>query len=89
MKWKIIFFSIGGVLFVWILQSLFLPPLRKYISLKKEFVKIENENKNLEDEITELRKEKKRIENDKSYLEYLIRKKLMMIKPGEKVYRIK
>ncbi len=89
MKWKIFLYSIGGLLGAWIITSLFLPPLREYLSLKKALVRVKDENKELKKEIVRLKKEKGEIKNDKSYLEYLIRKELMMTKPGEKIYRIR
>ena len=89
MKWKFILYLLGIVSLLWIAGIVLLPPLNNYLSLKEELNEIKRENEQLKKEITSLREEEEKVKNDTFFLEYLIRKELKMIKPKEKVYRVK
>jgi len=62
---------------------------REYRELDRQWKELKLENERLEKEIEKYQKEVEKILTDTSYREYLIRKELKMLKPGEKVYRVK
>ncbi|NOZ63868.1 MAG: septum formation initiator family protein [Caldiserica bacterium] len=89
MKWKFILYIIGILLILWIAAMVLLPPLHQYLALKKDLDDLEKENDHLKQKIFSLQQEEERIKNDTFYLEYIIRRDLKMMKPEERVYRVK
>ncbi|GEM_PF-4456449 len=89
MKWKFILYTIGTILIVWIAVMVLLPPLHQYLALKSDLDNLEKENDSLKQEIASLQQEEEKIKNDTFYLEYIIRRDLKMMKPEERVYRVK
>lgn len=61
---------------------------RNLVRYKLQQIKLSKELERIKFENEQLRKEIYYLENDKSYMEYLIRRDLGYIKPGEKEYRI-
>ncbi|OIO73558.1 MAG: hypothetical protein AUJ85_07840 [Elusimicrobia bacterium CG1_02_37_114] len=61
---------------------------RNLIKYKLQHIKLTGELEQMKSENERLEKEIYYLENDKSYMEYLIRRDLGYIKPGEIEYRI-
>ena len=57
------------------------------LRLKRNVIKAEIEQIKLE--ISEKEEEKNRLENDPEYIEKIARENYRMVKPGEKVYRVR
>jgi len=62
---------------------------RDFLRLRKEWMEVREGNMRMEEEIKKYSREVEDILGDTFYREYLIRKTLKMIKPGEKVFRVR
>ncbi len=71
------------------LVYLFAREISHVYALHQENEKVKMEGKELEMANNELRKRIELINNDKTYMEKIIREELGMIKTGEKIYRFK
>ncbi|NLB35069.1 MAG: septum formation initiator family protein [Elusimicrobia bacterium] len=80
-----IYIVIGVVVLTFILSS---SGIRKIILLKKEIVRLEKEIEQVRQDNERISEELSWIENEDDYLEYLARKNLGLILPGEKKYYI-
>jgi|TARA_B100001741_G_scaffold305342_1_gene297461 cell division protein FtsB len=58
-------------------------------SLKKEKLEIQNEINDLRNQIALLEKEEERLKFDEKYIEKIAREKFKMVKPGERVFKVK
>ena len=89
------FFSLTNLLMVTIVVgciSLLLFSDRGLInlwSLKKEKLEIQNEINNLRNQIAMLEKEEEKLKFDEKYIEKIAREKFKMVKPGERVFKVK
>tara|TARA_A200000113_G_scaffold3523_1_gene3793 strand:- start:1003 stop:1296 length:294 start_codon:yes stop_codon:yes gene_type:complete len=89
------FFSLTNLLMVTIVVgciSLLLFSDRGLInlwSLKKEKLEIQNEINDLRNQIAMLEKEEDKLKFDEKYIEKIAREKFKMVKPGERVFKVK
>jgi len=89
------FFSLTNLLMVTIIVgciSLLLFSDRGLInlwSLKKEKLEIQNEINDLRNQIAMLEKEEDKLKFDEKYIEKIAREKFKMVKPGERVFKVK
>ena len=89
------FFSLTNLLMVTIVVgciSLLLFSDRGLInlwSLKKEKLEIQNEINDLRNQIAMLEKEEEKLKFDEKYIEKIAREKFKMVKPGERVFKVK
>ena len=58
-------------------------------SLKKEKLEIQNEINDLRNQIAVLEKEEEKLKFDEKYIEKIAREKFKMVKPGERVFKVK
>ena len=58
-------------------------------SLKKEKLDIQNEINDLRNQIALLEKEEEKLKFDEKYIEKIAREKFKMVKPGERVFKVK
>ena len=58
-------------------------------SLKKEKLEIQNEINDLRNQIALLEKEEEKLKFDEKYIEKIAREKFKMVKPGERVFKVK
>ena len=58
-------------------------------SLKKEKLEIQNEINDLRNQIAMLEKEEEKLKFDEKYIETIAREKFKMVKPGERVFKVK
>ena len=58
-------------------------------SLKKEKLEIQNEINDLRNQIAMLEKEEEKLKFDEKYIEKIAREKFKMVKPGERVFKVK
>ena len=58
-------------------------------SLKKEKLDIQNEINDLRNQIAMLEKEEEKLKFDEKYIEKIAREKFKMVKPGERVFKVK
>jgi len=58
-------------------------------SLKKEKLEIQNEINDLRNQIAMLEKEEDKLKFDEKYIEKIAREKFKMVKPGERVFKVK
>ena len=58
-------------------------------SLKKEKLEIQNEINDLRNQIALLEKEEEKLKFDEQYIEKIAREKFKMVKPGERVFKVK
>ena len=58
-------------------------------SLKKEKLEIQNEINDLRSQIAMLEKEEEKLKFDEKYIEKIAREKFKMVKPGERVFKVK
>ena len=58
-------------------------------TLKKEKLEIQNEINNLRNQIAMLEKEEEKLKFDEKYIEKIAREKFKMVKPGERVFKVK
>ena len=58
-------------------------------SLKKEKLEIQNEVNDLRNQIALLEKEEEKLKFDEKYIEKIAREKFKMVKPGERVFKVK
>ncbi len=58
-------------------------------SLKKEKLKIQNEINDLRNQIAMLEKEEEKLKFDEKYIEKIAREKFKMVRPGERVFKVK
>ena len=58
-------------------------------SLKKEKLQIQNEINDLRNQIALLEKEEEKLKFDEKYIEKIAREKFKMVKPGERVFKVK
>ena len=58
-------------------------------SLKKEKLEIQNEINDLRNQIDLLEKEEEKLKFDEKYIEKIAREKFKMVKPGERVFKVK
>ena len=58
-------------------------------SLKKEKLEIQNEINDLRNQIAMLEKEQEKLKFDEKYIEKIAREKFKMVKPGERVFKVK
>tara|TARA_B000000477_G_C5894737_1_gene143822 strand:+ start:198 stop:491 length:294 start_codon:yes stop_codon:yes gene_type:complete len=90
-----LFLSITNILMVTIIVgciSLLLFSDRGLInlwSLKKEKLEIQNEINDLRNQIALLEKEEEKLKFDEKYIEKIAREKFKMVKPGERVFKVK
>ncbi|MCX7857835.1 MAG: septum formation initiator family protein [Deltaproteobacteria bacterium] len=59
-----------------------------YVSLKADLKRKAEKIKILEEENSNMKSELERLQNDRDYLEEIVRKKYGLIKEGEKLYRL-
>jgi len=89
------FFSLTNLLMVTIVVgciSLLLFSDRGLInlwSLKKEKLEIQNEINDLRNQIAMLEKEEEKLKFDEKYIEKIAREKFKMVRPGERVFKVK
>ena len=89
------FFSLTNLLMVTIIVgciSLLLFSDRGLInlwSLKKEKLEIQNEINDLRNQIAMLEKEEDKLKFDEKYIEKIAREKFKMVRPGERVFKVK
>ena len=89
------FFSLTNIIMVTIVVgciSLLLFSDRGLInlwSLKKEKLEIQNEINDLRNQIALLEKEEEKLKFDEKYIEKIAREKFKMVKPGERVFKVK
>jgi len=76
-----------GVVFVLLLGWIYFPVLTKYRNLKIEEEAITKQIEELDGKIAKLREEKRLLEQDREYLEKVVRDELGLVKPGEVVYK--
>jgi cell division protein FtsB len=82
-------------LFWWILASLVIvalfvnPSFRAFMDLHREVARLQNRIEFLEQENKQLNEQITRSTSDMEYVEELARRRLGMIRPGEVVYRLK
>ena len=60
-----------------------------YFQLKKKHDQLDKELQNLLAQQNSLHSEINRLQTDQDYIEQIAREKFMMVKPGERVYRVK
>jgi cell division protein FtsB len=58
-------------------------------SLKKEKLEIQNEINDLRNQIAMLEKEQEKLKFDEKYIEKIAREKFKMVRPGERVFKVK
>ena len=58
-------------------------------SLKKEKLEIQNQINDLRNQIAMLEKEEEKLKFDEKYIEKIAREKFKMVKPGERVFKVK
>ena len=58
-------------------------------SLKKEKLEIQNEINDLRNQIAMLEKEEEKLKFDEKYIEKIAREKFKMVRPGERVFKVK
>ncbi len=58
-------------------------------SLKKEKLGIQNQINDLRNQIALLEKEEEKLKFDEKYIEKIAREKFKMVKPGERVFKVK
>ena len=58
-------------------------------SLKKEKLDIQNEINDLRNQIAMLEKEEEKLKFDEKYIEKIAREKFKMVRPGERVFKVK
>ena len=58
-------------------------------SLKKEKLEIQNDINDLRNQIALLEKEEEKLKFDEKYIEKIAREKFKMVKPGERVFKVK
>ena len=58
-------------------------------SLKKEKLEIQNEINDLRNQIAMLEKEQEKLKFDEKYIEKIAREKFKMVRPGERVFKLK
>ena len=58
-------------------------------SLKKEKLEIQNKINDLRNQIALLEKEEEKLKFDEKYIEKIAREKFKMVKPGERVFKVK
>ena len=58
-------------------------------SLKKEKLEIQNQINDLRNQIALLEKEEEKLKFDEKYIEKIAREKFKMVKPGERVFKVK
>ena len=63
--------------------------LIRWFHLNKEHNKLITEIKLMKEQRIQLKTDKDRLENDLEYIEQLAREKFRMVKPGEKVFRVR
>ncbi|MBT3251816.1 MAG: septum formation initiator family protein [Candidatus Marinimicrobia bacterium] len=79
-----------GAAFVALLILLFSDlGLIRWFHLNKEHNKLITEIKLMKEQRIQLKTDKDRLENDLEYIEQLAREKFRMVKPGEKVFRVR
>ena len=89
------FFSLTNILMVTIIVgciSLLMFSDRGLINLwllKKEKLEIQNKINDLRNQIALLEKEEERLKFDEKYIEKIAREKFKMVKPGERVFKVK
>ena len=83
-------FKVLGVLFI--IQALFLIfnefGLKKWIELNKTKSHLKSEIQTLLTQQINLQEEIVKLNTDQDYIEKIAREKFMMVKPGEKVFRV-
>ena len=57
--------------------------------LKKEKLEIQNKINDLRNQIAMLEKEEEKLKFDEKYIEKIAREKFKMVKPGERVFKVK
>ena len=89
------FFSLTNIIMVTIVVgciSLLLFSDRGLINLwllKKEKLEIQNKINDLRNQISMLEKEEEKLKFDEKYIEKIAREKFKMVKPGERVFKVK
>ena len=58
-------------------------------SLKKEKLEIQNEINDLRNQIAMLEKEEEKLKFDEKYIEKIAREKFKMVRPGERVFKVR
>ena len=58
-------------------------------SFKKEKLEIQNEINDLRNQIAMLEKEEEKLKFDEKYIEKIAREKFKMVRPGERVFKVK
>ncbi len=71
-----------------ILVFLYLPGLSKYLRLRHQEERLNQDIAELTSKVEELKKEEHLIKTDVTYLEQVMRKELGLVKPGESVYKL-
>tara|TARA_Y100000994_G_scaffold234559_1_gene223510 strand:+ start:80 stop:400 length:321 start_codon:yes stop_codon:yes gene_type:complete len=61
----------------------------QYLKLKKEYVSLDRELQTLLFQQNTLRSEIDQLQTNQDYIEKIAREKFMMVRPGERVYRVK
>tara|TARA_Y100000996_G_scaffold402531_1_gene374588 strand:+ start:1724 stop:2044 length:321 start_codon:yes stop_codon:yes gene_type:complete len=61
----------------------------RYLKLKKEYISLDKELQILLLQQNTLRSEIDQLQTNQDYIEKIAREKFMMVKPGERVYRVK
>ena len=61
----------------------------RYLKLKKEYISLDEELQILLLQQNTLRSEIDQLQTNQDYIEKIAREKFMMVKPGERVYRVK
>ena len=61
----------------------------QYLKLKKEYVRLDRELQTLLFQQNTLRSEIDQLQTNQDYIEKIAREKFMMVRPGERVYRVK
>ena len=71
-----------------ILVFLYFPGLSKFLRLKHQEERLNQDIADLKSKIEDLKKEEYLIKNDVAHLEQVMRQELGLVKPGEMVYKI-
>ena len=71
-----------------IIAFLYFPSYSKYLKLKRQDERLNQDITDLRTKISDLKKEEYLIKHDPAHLEQVMRKELGLVKPGEIVYKL-